>query len=79
MWKKIAFVQLIILVALLAFWMGSDSHGAERLRREFVTQNPDGDTIYIWAYHDAGVKHYWNVTRLDFETAQKNEKNIQVR
>lgn len=79
MWKKIAIIQMIIIVALVAFWIGTDTRAAEPLRREFVTQNTDGHMIYIWAYQQDKLKPHWNVTRLDFSTGSKDEKDISVR
>jgi hypothetical protein len=80
MWKKIALVQLALIIALVAYWMGKETQAStlvEPLTREFITQNQEGSVVYIWSYQ-AGLKE-WNVTSLDFNKVARHEIDISIR
>jgi hypothetical protein len=74
MWKKIAIVQLALLVALVAFWVGTETRAGEPVLREFTTSNEEGDIVYIWSYN-AGEKE-WDVTALNFGKGLMQEVTI---
>lgn len=77
MWKKIAVLQVLLLIALCAFWAGTETKADEPLSRQFVTQNEEGNLLYIWIY-DAGSKE-WNVTRLNFDKSNLTEIDIPLK
>ena len=77
MWKKIALFQLLLLVALAAFWIGKETHAIEPVRRELTTSNEDGDKVYIWSYN-SGEKE-WEIAALDYQKGTYQEKNISTR
>ena len=77
MWKKIAILQLVLLIALCAFWVGTETSAAQPLSRQFVTQNDDGDVVYIWSYNSG--KKAWSVARLDFVKASSSDVEISVK
>ena len=77
MWKKIAIFQLVLLIALVAFWAGTETTEAQPLSRQFTTQNEDGNVVYIWSYNSGNKT--WNVARLDYEKASSSDVNISVR
>ena len=77
MWKNIAILQLLLLIALCAFWAGTELRADEPLTRQFVTQNEEGNLLYVWIY-DAGNKE-WNATRLNFDTSSLTEIEIPLK
>lgn len=78
MWQKIALIQLILLVALTAFWTGRETRASVApARREFTTSNDDGDMVYIWSY-DSGKKE-WGVTALNYKEASMQHVKIAAR
>ncbi|RJP18916.1 MAG: hypothetical protein C4520_13645 [Candidatus Abyssobacteria bacterium SURF_5] len=78
MWKKIALVQLILLVALIAFWVGSETRAAvEPAQREFVTSNEEGNIVYLWSYNSAEKE--WDVAALNFQKGAIQETTISTR
>ncbi|MBI5117540.1 hypothetical protein HZA56_13775 [Candidatus Poribacteria bacterium] len=78
MWKKIAIVQLIAIVAIIAFLAGKEARGlSPTTATEFVTWNQQGDVVHIWSYYSD--KKLWTVTRLDFASAAYLEKEISVK
>jgi len=78
MWKKIAVVQMMLIIALAAFWIGGETRAAvEPAVREFTTSNEDGNIVYLWNY-DSGKKE-WNASALDFRQASYREVTIPAR
>lgn len=78
MWKKIALIQLALLVALAAFWVGRETRAdVEPMTREFMTSNEEGNIAYIWSY-DSGSKE-WNIISLNYLNGSKREITITAR
>jgi len=77
MWKIIAILQLLLLIVVCVYWAGTETQADEPLSRQFVTQNEEGNLLYIWIY-DAGSKE-WNVSRLNFDEGTLAEIGIPLK